>query len=306
MDICPICGEGLLNRSQENKNEESFSNVVCIICGKYSIAGKPEIFSVAHTPMELEGNYKNKNYILSGVIRNANKMGKTIMVTKSNISDLIDSVSVPENPFEIIDQILLYIYELASSVHEFVRIEIKQYPLFYAKNSGDLDYCLKRAREHGYLQNSASKFRLTLDGWQRVEELQRKKIESRQAFVAMKFSDDLKSIWTEGFEPALKETGYKPIRLDFVEHNDRIDDKIIAEIRKSGLLVADLTGNNAGVYFEAGFALGLDIPVIWTCRSDFIEKIHFDTRQYNYIVWENPAELNEKLKNRIEATLPLQ
>ena len=96
------------------------------------------------------------------------------------------------------------------------------------------------------------------------------------------------------------------MNLAFLEHNEKIDDKIIAEIRKSGILVADLTENNQGVYFEAGLAMGLGIPVIWTCRKDNFESIHFDTRQYNYIVWENPGELKEKLKNRIEATNPIR
>ncbi len=88
------------------------------------------------------------------------------------------------------------------------------------------------------------------------------------------------------------------------EHNGKIDDLIIAEIRKSGLLVADFTGQRGGVYFEAGFAMGLGIPVICTCRNDDVEKLHFDTRQYNHIVWTDAADLKEKLQLRIEASPP--
>lgn len=69
-------------------------------------------------------------------------------------------------------------------------------------------------------------------------------------------------------------------------------------------MIADFTGNRNGVYFEAGFAMGLGIPVIWTCRKDHIDNVHFDTRQYNHIVWETPEELREKLTYRIEATIP--
>ena len=120
----------------------------------------------------------------------------------------------------------------------------------------------------------------------------------------MWFNDELYGAWEKGFSAALEETGYKPNRIDLQEHNEKICDKIIAEIRKSGLLVADFTGNRGGVYFEAGFAMGLDIPVIWTCRADFVEKLHFDTRQYNHITWNEPEDLKKKLINRIEATLP--
>jgi hypothetical protein len=55
------------------------------------------------------------------------------------------------------------------------------------------------------------------------------------------------------------------------------------------------------VYFEAGFAMGLGRHVIWTCRQDEIEKLHFDIRQYNCIDWTNPAELSSRLRNRLEA-----
>jgi nucleoside 2-deoxyribosyltransferase len=59
-----------------------------------------------------------------------------------------------------------------------------------------------------------------------------------------------------------------------------------------------------GVYFEAGFAMGLGKLVIWTCHEDDVEKLHFDTRQYNHIVWTDATDLKEKLMLRIEATLP--
>jgi hypothetical protein len=68
--------------------------------------------------------------------------------------------------------------------------------------------------------------------------------------------------------------------------------------------VADFTGNREGVYYEAGFAQGLDIPVIWTVREDWLGKIHFDTRQYNHIHYRTPDELLRALKNRIMATIP--
>jgi nucleoside 2-deoxyribosyltransferase len=86
---------------------------------------------------------------------------------------------------------------------------------------------------------------------------------------------------------------------------DKIDDEIVAGIRRSRFLVADFTGHRGGVYFEAGLATGLGLPVIWLCRKDELEKTHFDTRQYNFIVWESDKldELSTALKNRIEATI---
>ena len=71
--------------------------------------------------------------------------------------------------------------------------------------------------------------------------------------------------------------------------------------------MADFTHGEGGargsVYYEAGFAHGFKIPVIFTCRKNAIKCIHFDTRQYNHIVWETSIELKERLTNRIAAVI---
>jgi len=41
--------------------------------------------------------------------------------------------------------------------------------------------------------------------------------------------------------------------------------------------------------------------VIWCVRKDQLDEVHFDTRQYNHIVWETPEELKEKLYQLIRA-----
>jgi len=40
-------------------------------------------------------------------------------------------------------------------------------------------------------------------------------------------------------------------------------------------------------------------------RDDDLKNIHFDNRQYNFIVWKRDAlaEAAKRLKNRIEATI---
>lgn len=139
--------------------------------------------------------------------------------------------------------------------------------------------------------------------------------DSRQAFIAMWFDGAMDDAYENGFEKAIREAGYEPLRIDRKEHINKIDDEIIADIRRSRFVVADFTSETlsyngedkhiprGGVYFEAGYAMGMQIPVIWTCRKDLINDIHFDTRQFNHITWETPDDLAEKLKNRIEAVI---
>lgn len=128
-----------------------------------------------------------------------------------------------------------------------------------------------------------------------------------QGFIAMWFDPAMMGVTEKGFERAIADAGYKPMRIDRKEHSNKIDDEIIAEIRRSRFVVADFTSEpekpRGGVYYEAGFAQGLGIPVIWTCRSDAINYVHFDTRQYAHILWTDANDLYEKLKKRIAAVI---
>ena len=147
---------------------------------------------------------------------------------------------------------------------------------------------------------------VTIEGHRRVA-AQAMNTGSAQAFVAMWFHKSTDSAYSEGVEPAIKDAGYQPLRIDQKEHNNKIEDEIVAEIRRSRFLVADFTqgddGARGGVYYEAGFAHGLGIPVVFTCHKDGLGDLHFDTSHYSHIVWSTPEELRTKLKNRIVAVL---
>jgi nucleoside 2-deoxyribosyltransferase len=117
----------------------------------------------------------------------------------------------------------------------------------------------------------------------------------------MWFTDEMEAVYKNGLEPGISNAGFKPMLISEKQHANKIDDEIIAEIRRSAFIVADFTGHRQNVYFECGFAIGLGRPVIWTCRKDEIKGLHFDIRQYNCIDWENEADLALRLTRRIEA-----
>ena len=144
---------------------------------------------------------------------------------------------------------------------------------------------------------------ITFKGWEYLESRSGFLGAPKRAFVAMSFNPDLAPAFDHGIQPALEiDCGLSCIRIDRVHHNEKICDKILAEIRRCQILIADFTGQRPGVYFEAGFGLALGRTVIWTVRDDEIDKVHFDTRQYNHIVWKDPADLRAKLADRIQAT----
>ena len=177
---------------------------------------------------------------------------------------------------------------------------------------GEMDYLLdhlqsKKFLERNGVNNREQACRLTPDGYSRLADLEKVNTASSKVFVAMWFDESMEAVWAKGIAPAIEDAGYEPIRIDKKEHLNKIDDEIIAEIRRSRFVVADFTqggdGARGGVYYEAGFAHGLNIPVIFSCRADVLEDVHFDTRQYNHIVWETPDELRESLQNRIAAVI---
>ena len=138
----------------------------------------------------------------------------------------------------------------------------------------------------GTFSDIGFKVAVSVDGYNRISEFSSRS-DLAQAFVAMWFGPGMDEVYDHGIEPAIREAGYKPLRIDRKLDVQKIDDAIIAEIRRSRFLVADFThgdeGVRGGVYFEAGFAMGLGIPVIFSCRNDMVTKLHFDTRQYAHI-----------------------
>lgn len=131
--------------------------------------------------------------------------------------------------------------------------------------------------------------------------------DSSQAFVAMWFDDEMNEAYDKGIKPAIERAGYRPLRIDLKDDVIKIDDEIFAEIRRSRFLVADMTqgddGARGGVYYEAGLASGLGLPVIYTCFHEKKNLLSFDTRQFFHIFWVSPKDLREQLHLRILARI---
>jgi nucleoside 2-deoxyribosyltransferase len=77
---------------------------------------------------------------------------------------------------------------------------------------------------------------------------------------------------------------------------------------RGGTLIADLTHENRGAYWEAGYAEGLGKPVIYVCEKSKFETLttHFDTNHHTTVLWDrNDLEkAASELKSTIRETLP--
>ena len=185
----------------------------------------------------------------------------------------------------------------------------KDYPITYSKNLKEFANIFSLAENLGFIDchvvdGTTEQFiKLTALGWKKSEEIKESGVLSKKCFIAMSCSDELAGIYENGIKKAVEDAGYQPIFIEREEHNEKICDLIIAKIRECKFLIADVTGQRQNVYYEAGFAQGLNRDVIWTCKQDEIDEAHFDTRQYNHITWINAEDLKKKLVNRIKATI---
>ena len=172
------------------------------------------------------------------------------------------------------------------------------------QTDGDMNGMLRLLKEEGLVNYGGSDVvSLTSKGFERLESLQSQAAQTRQAFVAMWFDPKMNEIYNKAFVKGIEEAGYKPHRADKREYNDKVDDEIIVQIRRSRFIVSDFTGHRGGVYYEAGFAKGFGLQVIFTYRKDELVKLHFDVRQYNCIDWQEDQlpEFVKRLTDRIKS-----
>ena len=158
-----------------------------------------------------------------------------------------------------------------------------------------------------------SQVRLSLTGWERFGALQNQVAESKSAFMAMKFNEDLvRRAFEECFKPAAEDAGFRLSIATETQSAGLIDDQMRVAIRTSRFVVADLSDGNKGAYWEAGFAEGLGKPVIYTCRKDVWDNSetqpHFDTNHMVTVLW-SPQTLDAaraKMAATIRNTFPTE
>jgi nucleoside 2-deoxyribosyltransferase len=136
-----------------------------------------------------------------------------------------------------------------------------------------------------------------------------------RCFIAMALGhEDTDKVYDDLIVPSLTDRKVRPIRIDRIEYNDDIDDRIIAELQECDFVIADLTYARPSVYFEAGYAQR-KVPVIYISRKDHLSpkaddefgnyRVHFDLQMKNIIPWSSPTDHNfsKRLKARVNKVI---
>lgn len=275
-------------------------------------------FGFGHTNSDF---VESNKYILQGLILN-DKLPPEFYNVKSpeldnaKLEAMIRNAIVPRTPEEKIAHLLTYLHSLQEyegAVIEYPDNEDKEYlaKRLYFKNYDEMVFYLFTLYNQGLIVGidatsmdgrELANIQITFHGLAKIIEINESGIQSDRCFVAMSFSEDLNDS-RQAIKTAIKEAGFNPILIDeiHIDADVTINDALIAEIKKCKFLVADFTEHKHGVYFEAGFALGLKRPVIYLCNQDDFSKTHFDTNHYPHIIYKNLDELQQKLKTKIDA-----
>lgn len=114
--------------------------------------------------------------------------------------------------------------------------------------------------------------------------------------------------YTDVFEPAIKDSGLVPYRVD----RDPSVSIPIVDIEKgiqdSEICLAEITMDNPNVWFELGYAIALQKEVVLICCDERKTKFPFDVQHRNIIKYTNEstsdfAKLKTAITERIVAQL---
>ena len=313
---CPIC-QTVLEGKPTSANSGQGLAYKCSRCGQFvlsydTIVDIERIFIDA----KAHGEKEEKEAILSHAVRKMQKEDCHLTIT----GDLIEAIL--RNPLpslsEQANNLIRWFGEHISPGIRYIIKPITHQSIIGAENGEGFAFVVKYLLEQRLLEGTftggtrsrgEASTTLSFEGWQYYDQLKKGAVNSRKAFMAMKYGDKaLDKVVEEVFKPAVKQTGFDLFKLVDKPKAGLIDDRLRVEIQTSRFLIADLTHENAGAYWEAGYAEGLAKPVIYTCEKEKFEeqKTHFDTNHHLTVVWDSkkPTEAVEELKASIRATLP--
>ena len=295
---CDICGNHLADYSTTRDSPQSWERVIrnCPRCGDFEYDGSLGL-PKTRSPEEI--------VCLSGWVRDQNAAG--VMPVRITSDRAAQAMRMPKPGLrERANRILSILsreYSFGTFSLDFITQRQDILGKSYSLDQDQLRLLLNILESEAHFTKTPMGYRVSPYGMLTAEALGASGSNSTQGFVAMGFKDDFRDAWTNGFDPGIRAAGFRPVRIDDKDYVGGITDETMAEIRRSRFVVADYTGQRNNVYFEAGFALGLGLTVIQTCRADEAADLHFDIRHLNTLAWKSPAELAEGLDKRIRAVI---
>lgn len=292
---CEVCGQS--GQHSENAGAERV-RVTCERCGTFEW----QPFAQKWTPLT-----DDQRVNLSALIREQNAVGIFPFLQAEAIQQIVRK-SRPRLRERALLALAAIVQEVGYELHKTVSFDstVKFQAISYSANQKELSLLLGILQDDGHIvvvDAFGHTVRMTPAGLIQAEELSRPNAPYLQGFVAMSFDSSMNDAYAFGFDQGIRAAGYRAFRIDNKQHVNGISDEIISEIRRSRFLIADYTDQKSGVYFEAGVAVGLGIPVFATCHERDFDKRHFDIRHINTLKWQTPEQLAADLAKRISGVI---
>lgn len=238
-------------------------------------------------------------HLVSAYIRELTDCDEKVTLTANDLESIANSPNIPVTIEDKGNRLLQHLYRHSEGPGEPVIIQplSNSYNLTYSPNLQELVYIIDKLINEQLLIREGMTFKLTKKGWsEAVASARGKRI--KPCFVLISDVEDFRTEWLERIFPKIEQCGYQPrlLTLTKTQNSEQYSLELIAD---SKLIIADLTGQSPEVYFAAGYALGLGIPVIWTVNSSNADKLFVCTKDIRPIVWDSAEELEVILQQRL-------
>jgi len=284
---CPLCG---LNAGVSVKSAFSncSSDIACPRCGQFYAS--EALMSSVEAGNGIKSKIAENNWALSGwtkLLSETRKAGEeNIQIDSDDLDDIINNPLVPKK-----DDISAKSLKLLEAIkrrtkHYGKRVDLqwaKHYPLAFAQNYEEFEALINFLGENNWIeilnQDTASVIvRLTAEGLNFSKEV----VLNSQVFLATWFHK-ARDIKNKNLEKCVKENGFNPMCIREKAYPETIMEKAFGEIRKSRIVIADMTGLRKNVFVEVGYALALEKPVFFLHDSDYSkdDDLGFYTKQFS-------------------------
>lgn len=120
-------------------------------------------------------------------------------------------------------------------------------------------------------------------------------------FVLMPFSNDFRDVYF-GIKSACNSVDAACERVDEQVVDDSIIEQVYKEIKRADIIISDMTGKNANVFYETGYAKALGKKIIFITQK--AEDIVFDVLHYQHIIYKGSVwDLHDALVDRLTKEL---
>jgi hypothetical protein len=120
-----------------------------------------------------------------------------------------------------------------------------------------------------------------------------------RVFVAMPFAPEMEDVFYYGIQSPVRQLGYICERVDQEAFTGGILEQVKMRIENAEMVIADLTGANANVYLEVGYAWGKDRPTVLLANKK--DELRFDVRGQRCLRYQSIKDLENQLTTELKS-----